>query len=456
MQSPRGSFQDFVQELKRRRVFRAGAWYAGASFVVLQAADLVLPALGASGWWLSALVVAALLGFPVALALAWAFDVTAAGVRRAPIDGGASADPVAPAAAQGSEAAPDPAPAPAPPSSTRAARRSGGWARGAIAAVVLIAAGLSGWTLYHRATGPVTAESVAVMPFTVRGSTQQYLREGMVELLSRSLDGAGSLRSVDPATVLLTVEREHQAGAVDAATGRRLARSLGAGWFVTGSILEAGPSVRVQAALYRQSDEEDTPPAHTAQAEGPADSVFALADRVAAELLVARGGLQGRRLAEAAAVTTSSLDALKAYLSAEEHLRSAEFDSALASYRRATDADSTFALAYYRLAVAGVWANTGESVTDSALARAQAVRGRLAQRDRRLLDAFVAFNEGRAKESEAQYRSILRDYPDDLEATFQLADLLYHFSRVQGRPLAESYDLFRKVLELDPQFLCPI
>ena len=80
----------------------------------------------------------------------------------------------------------------------------------------------------------------------------------------------------------------------------------------------------------------------------------------------------------------------------------------------------------------------------------------MAPRDRRLLDAFVAFHRGRAKDAEDAYRALLRDYPDDLEATFQLADVLYHYSRVLGSPRTEAYALFNKVLELDPQFLCPI
>lgn len=461
MGSSRSNLRQFSRELQRRRVPRAAAWYAGAAFVVLQAADIVLPALGASEWVMSALVVATLLGLPVALALAWAFDLGPDGVQReappgpdAPVSadaaGAAGADGAAGAGADGAAGA-------AGAAGARSVSGGGSiWARAAIAGVVVLAMAGSAWVLYRRAMAPVTAEAVAVMPFTIRGSGHAYLREGMVELLGRSLDGAGSVRTIDPATVLLTVEREHRSGVVDAASGRRLARSLGAGWFVTGAVVEAGPRIRVQAALHRQSAEEGAPAEHAAQVEGPADSVFALVDRIAGELLVSRGGRQGRRLAEAAAVTTGSLEALKRYLSAEEHLRAARHDSALVEYRRATEADSTFALAYYRMAVAGSWAAAAPALVDSALARARAVESRMAPRDRRLLDAFVAFHRGRAKEAEAAYRALLRDYPDDLEATFQLADVLYHYSRVLGTPRTEAYALFNKVLELDPQFLCPI
>jgi hypothetical protein len=51
---------------------------------------------------------------------------------------------------------------------------------------------------------------------------------------------------------------------------------------------------------------------------------------------------------------------------------------------------------------------------------------------------------------------ILRDYPDDLEAEFQLADLLYHYNALRGRAIGEAQEPFDHLLTLDPRFLCPI
>jgi hypothetical protein len=72
----------FFEELKRWKVIRVALVYAATAFVVLQAADLVLPRLGVPEWAMSLVVVLALLGFPLALWLAWAFDVTPDGVVR--------------------------------------------------------------------------------------------------------------------------------------------------------------------------------------------------------------------------------------------------------------------------------------------------------------------------------------------------------------------------------------
>ena len=73
-----------LAELKRRRVFRvAGAYLVGA-WIVLQVGDVVFPALRLPPWTLTLLVVLVVLGFPVALLLGWAFDITPGGIERTP------------------------------------------------------------------------------------------------------------------------------------------------------------------------------------------------------------------------------------------------------------------------------------------------------------------------------------------------------------------------------------
>jgi hypothetical protein len=70
-----------LAELKRRRVFRVAVAYVVA-FALLHAADIVFPALGLPPWTMTLVVVLAFLGFPAAVALGWAFDITAGGIVR--------------------------------------------------------------------------------------------------------------------------------------------------------------------------------------------------------------------------------------------------------------------------------------------------------------------------------------------------------------------------------------
>lgn len=74
----------FWRELRRRKVVRAGGMYAVSAFVVLQLGEIILPAFNTPDWGLQSLVVAAFLGLPVVLAVAWAYELTSEGLQRTP------------------------------------------------------------------------------------------------------------------------------------------------------------------------------------------------------------------------------------------------------------------------------------------------------------------------------------------------------------------------------------
>src|SRR5438067_2751916 len=73
-----------MAELKRRRVFRALLGYAIVAFAVLQVIEPIIHGLQLPDWTLSFVVVAIGVGFPVTLALAWVFDLSARGIERTP------------------------------------------------------------------------------------------------------------------------------------------------------------------------------------------------------------------------------------------------------------------------------------------------------------------------------------------------------------------------------------
>jgi eukaryotic-like serine/threonine-protein kinase len=313
------------------------------------------------------------------------------------------------------------------------------------------------WLARRWLAAPVPAvslERLAVLPFSTSGSSNiAYLGDGMADLLSRNLNGAADLRTIDAGTVL-TAGSKARTRSGDAAAARALARRLGAGLYVLGSVHAVGGRLRIQADLYSQADTADGTIAR-ATAEGDTTQLFQLVDRLSADLLAGRGRGLSSRLMQSAALTTQSLRALKHYLEGERNLRGGEgdFDSAIAGFQRAIAEDSTFALAHYRLGVAAGWAGR-PGISGPATQRALAFGDRLEDRDRRLLSAFDAFQRGKADEAEQQYRAILRDYPDDLEAEFQLATLYYTYNPLRGRPIAEAKEPFDHVLALDPGFLC--
>ncbi len=429
-------------ELKRRQVFKIAAVYGATAFVVIEAADLTFTRLGLPEWTVTLVVALALLGFPIALVLAWAFELTPEGVKRA------------------QPAAPDELEAIA-----RAPRRQR-WRMGlaALAAIVLPLAAVwfaGGRELVRGRAGiDVTAPSseaasdrtlglsIAVLPFAVQGSAElAYLREGMVNLLSTKLDGAGELRSVDPRTLLRYVERQDVAPG-DPVAARRIADQFGAVLYVVGDLVEAGGRIQLAAALYDRRAGRD--PVSRGAVSGEVDGLFELVDELAARLLSGLSGGPAARVRRIAAVTTSSLLALKAFLEGEELFRRAQFGAAVESFQRAVAEDTLFGLAYYRLSLAAEW-NLQDGLARQAAEQAVRYDQRLSDRDRRLLEAFLVRRRGANAEAERHYRSILGTHPDEMEAWLDLGEVLFHANPLRGRSFAESREALGKVLDFDPR-----
>jgi DNA-binding SARP family transcriptional activator/TolB-like protein len=292
---------------------------------------------------------------------------------------------------------------------------------------------------------PLPAGTIAVLPFSVRGDSRfTYLGEGMVELLATKLDGAGEIRTVDPRALFRFLARDGPTPALPDA--RAVAEHFGAGHYLMGSIVEAGGRIETSASLHA-TDGKVLARVH-ANATGEGD-IFDLVDELARQLLVAQRVGPGTRLARLAALTTTSLDALKAYLLGERELRAGRYFDAMEAFQAAVDADESFALAYYRLAAAAA----GCALPD--LARELADRGfdhrqRLSPHDRLVFSAQRAWLHGAVAEAESLYNTITGTYPDDVEAWFHLGDLLFHSNPLRGRSAAEARGPFERVIRIDP------
>ena len=435
MTEPQPPQDGFFAELRRRKVFRVLAAYGAAAFVVLQVADLTLAPLGAPDWVYRVVVVVTILGLPVALLLAWAYDVTDRGIERTSASSEVGANGFA-TVVPASHTAPGP-------------RRR--MAIAALAGIVVLAVGAAAF--FWQRTAQPSQTSLAVLPFAVRGNPELgYLKEGMVDLLSRNLDGVAELRTVPPEVVLSMAGDDALAdeGAASMAT------ELGARMYVTGSVTQAGSRLRIVATVYETSDDGAAEPvASPSVVEGEPDSLLYLVDMLSGELLASTRKGHSARFAQTAALTTSSLAALKEYIGAERHLRNTRYDSAASAFQRALDIDSTFALAYYRLAVA-LASEQRFHLARGALERAAPHLARLSERDRALADAYGAAMRGDAEAAEAGYALLIERYPDDLEAIFQMGMTKYVFNAPRGRPMQEAATYFERVLDADPEFLCPI
>ncbi|HEV7994020.1 MAG TPA: BTAD domain-containing putative transcriptional regulator [Gemmatimonadaceae bacterium] len=316
-----------------------------------------------------------------------------------------------------------------------------------IAVLAVVGGGIA--RSWRPTAAPSPTATVAIFPFAVSGDQRlAYLQTGMVDVLSTSLDGAGGLRTIDPRAVLAIAQRVPGAPPIALDEAREAARKLGARYFVLGTVLGAGTRLEMSASLYPTND--SAAPVTRASASGLSDGLFDIVDRVTAQLAVAHGATSGERLAQLAAVTTPSLDALKAYLEAQSAYRANDLYAAIPAYQRAVAADSSFALAWYGLASAASWMLQPRLEQEAAAA---AVRhsGRLSGRDRVLLAGFAEFSRGSADSAERMATGIAEAY-DDIEAWALLGEVLYHHNWKRGRSATESRRAWERVLALDPRY----
>ncbi|HJR50534.1 MAG TPA: protein kinase [Gemmatimonadales bacterium] len=334
---------------------------------------------------------------------------------------------------------------------TMTPHRGSWWTPRRIAVLVGAAAALVAATLgVRRLAGPprdmASTNVLAVLPFTVRGSpTLEYLGEGLVALLSASLDGAAGIRSVNPHALLGFVGPRWSTISLERARG--VAEHFQAGLFVVGDVLEVQGRLRLSASLFDLAQGDR--PLATATVDGEPGDVLALVDLLATRLAAARSPEGAARLTQAAAVTTSSLPALKAYLAGEQAYRAGQYAAAVSAFQEAAAADTTFALAFYRLSGAQerlAWAEESRRSAELAFRHSS----RLSAHDRRFLEAVLAMRRGRSGDAERQFRAIVQAYPDDSEAWYQLGELVFHGHPLRGASMTAAREPFSRALFFDP------
>jgi tetratricopeptide (TPR) repeat protein len=423
-----GDGPSFLSELKRRRVVRVAIGYAAAAFVVLQAAQVVLEPLGVDPRAMRWLVIATIVGFPVALLLGWAFDVTSEGLRltRSPESG--------------------------PGRVLIRTRPLMAISVGAVLSAVLIGLLMSTSATADRPVEEGT-EMIAVLPFSVSGEGIGGLQDGMVELLSRNLDEVGGVRTADPRMVMRRWRSRGRGAELSLEDAIALARETYATSFLSGSVVGTGRSVRITANLYSM----DGVRLATARVDGPAQGVLSLVDSLSVALLrdVWRTSQPIPQL-DVAAVTSSNLGALRHFLDGERHYRVSNWNGALRAYREAVQEDTLFALAYYKLSVAAGWLND-QPLAISAIETALRHVQRLPEREQTLVRTQWLRRTGRTALSVDTLSLYIERYPDDAEAWFFLADDLYHLRDERAEPLAaepsEALYMFDRALELDSTFV---
>jgi len=321
-------------------------------------------------------------------------------------------------------------------------------------AVSAAVAGIVGAVLFLHVRRPPLLDPnlLAVAPFDVLDQKLDLWREGLVDVLSRDLDGAGTLRVV-PLSVVLRRWR----GRADAAEAADLGRRTGARLALFGTVASAGPdSVRLRSAVV---DVASGKTLIEIDRSDQTDRIDRLADSVTLDVLrdVRDAGQAGHiRLGTAG---TKSLPALRAFLRGEQFSRRFSLDSAIREYERAVALDSGFALALDHLGLAH-----SQKLEDAGTLWLKAGRHNhgLAPRDSLLITADslgAAIGDtldhaywSQSRRIFATLEEAVRRYPDDPMAWYQLAESRFHGGFVVGSTPRQALEAFESANALDSTF----
>jgi DNA-binding SARP family transcriptional activator len=281
------------------------------------------------------------------------------------------------------------------------------------------------------------SQSVVVLPFG--GSGDSALggladdAHSVVEATFRSFGGSRVTSSVDAAAAYPTSTQE--AGAA--------AERAGAELFVLGTVAADHGRVYVRASLRSRRHPSDV--LASAATEGSPARAHRLFIDLAANLVAPLFGPRASDLLHEATLGTASDEAFDAFIRGEAKFRETSFLEAADAFSDATRMDSTFALAWYRLGVSLDWAGQPVAEVLQAASRARALRARLSPRADLLVEALYSWRRQDPDSAERLYRDVLEQIPEEQEATFFLAEVLFHENPQRGRPIDEARPYFARI-----------
>ena len=415
----------FIAELRRRNVFKAGIAYVLVAWLILQAGDVLGPALRLPEWANSLLAFFLILGFPIVLVFAWAFELTPDGFR--PESSGSPTE----AAAAGKGRSLDIA----------------------VIVLLLVAAGYFFWesrfsdrpveTVTDSAEQPGTVDEaavasgprggkIAVLPFAnvSEDESRDYFSDGVTEEVINALVSVPGI-SVPARTTIFGFK--DYAGDI-----REIGRTLGVAYVLEGSVRSVGNEARITASLV---DMDSGLPVWSETFERNLDKIFAVQDEIAraiaAELEVELG------VNEAVPNQTSDMAAYDAYLRGRAALRKRDRD-AIGFLEQATQSAEGFAPAWATLAIAH------QSLTGDHGKAIEAARRALAI-DATNIDAMTAMGSvlrqtRRWTESEAYFKRALSIDPGSAELLEDYAEFLNLVGRNH-----EALEVAERGMEIDPR-----
>src|SRR5436853_1067086 len=417
------NLHNFFAELKRRNVFKVAVAYAVVGWLIIQVTATIVPALNLPDGLTTAVVVLILVGFPVALVIAWAFEMTPEGLKRTE---NVSSDEVIPQ-----------------------------WSKKKFAALIIgvavIAAGLLVFQLLRSSrsttTATASAKSIAVLPFVNMSADKndEYLSDCMTEELINVLSKRPGLR-VPGRTSSFAFKGKNEEDIF-----RKVGDQLHVGTVLEGSVRKAGDKLRVTAQLINVSDGYHL---WSKDYDGDVKDILNFQSNVAKQVVqalqVKLGGEGTRVLAKK---PTENPEAHRLYLLGRYEFAKytqTGWNNAIRYYEQALKLDPNYALAYCGLADNYAYMGSVVMPEKEAIAKEKEFAQKALELDPELAEAHMSL--ALTLVADYDWRNGLKEFDRALELNPNLA-FAYELQAWTVNGLGrfdEAIAKTRKAVELDP------
>ncbi len=408
----------FFDEVQRRKVYRVAAAYIIAAGFIIQIGSAVFPAWELPNWTFRLVVVLLLIGFPIALILAWAYDVTPQGIRATPTI-----------------------------SAPGAHRRRN--------LIMLIATGVvvsaaAGFFLLPRVSARKIDKSIAVLPFQNLSDEKEnaYFADGMQDDILTNLSKIRDLKVISRMSVM-----SYRGNGTRNA--REIGKALGVATLLEGSVRRVGNRVRVNVQLINANNDE-----HIWAEDYDRDltDVFAiqtdLAQKIASALQAKLSPNEKARLDDR---PTQNPDAYLLFIQAHDYANRPDMfrDTSLKAeqlFEQATKLDPNFAAAFAGLSMVESWAYHSFDPLPARREKARSAANEALRLQPDLPEAHLAlgfsyyYGDRDYERALAEFEVAKRGLPNEAQAYMAIGAI----QRRQGR-WAESTANLEKAAELDPK-----
>ena len=405
----------FFEEVRRRKVYRVAAAYVIAAGFIIQISSAVFPAWDLPNWAFRLVVVFLLIGFPISLILAWAYDITPQGIRATP--------------------------------APRTHRR-----RNLIMliAIGVIVSAVTGFFLFPRPSGRKVEKSIAVLPFQSLSDEKEnaYFADGMQDDILTNLSKIGDLKVISRMSVM-----SYRGEGVRNA--REIGKTLGVATLLEGSVRRSGNRVRVNVQLINTSNDEHI---WAEDYDGDLTDVFAiqtdLAQKIASALQAKLSPNEKARLDHR---PTQNPDAYLLFVQAHDYANRIDMfrdtsSKAVPLFEQAIKLDPNFALAFAGLSMVESWLYHASDPVPARREKARLNADEALRLQPDLPEAHLAlgssyyYGDRDYERALAEFEIAKRGLPNDAQVYLAIGSI----QRRQGK-WAESTANLEKAATLDPK-----